>query len=228
MRRIALFLVVASTMTWATTVLVTGCSSSEATTKSGTDAGKKVQSSASSSGDENTSSSGNSSSGNSSSGSTSSSSGGTKDGGADASTSSGGLTSNPNKITCKATECTTAQNCCYTDGKQDQAACGTEAEGCGATFNGFNIACDEKADCGAGELCWWGDGQSTCADTAANAGKPGDNPGQPDIQLCKSDAECGGTVKCTKKTCGFGPEGSAPADLINVTMTVCGTPANCK
>lgn len=229
MRRIALTVVIASTLAWAgaTAMGVVGCSSDPP--KASADAGSKKLSSSSSGDDDDDST--NTSSGNTSSSSGSTSSSGGTDGGNEAgSTSSGGaLGSNPLKITCKPNDCTTdgegAGACCWPGGKQDTAKCAPAGDTCDPD-NDFNVSCDEKADCKAG-VCCWGDGQSLCADKCADVDKPGDNPGQPDIQLCKTDAECG-AEKCTKKTCGFGAEGTADADLIKVTISVCGAPANCK
>jgi len=226
MRRIALFVVVASTMAWATTVMVTGCSSDPAV-KNTPDASKKISSSSSSGDDNTSSSSGNSSSGNSTSGSTTSSSGSTKDAGTDASTSSGGaLGSNALKITCGAASCDTDGDgngaCCWPGGDQSKAKCAAAGGQCDPD-NDFNIACDEKADCKtAGEVCCWGNGQTQCDGDCNNVDRP---DGQPVIQVCKTDAECvpAGT-KCAVKTCTIDPNGLN----LKAKMSVCGTPTGCQ
>jgi hypothetical protein len=150
-----------------------------------------------------------------------------KDAGKDGATTSGGtITSNKDKITCGATDCTTDGDgngrCCWPGGDQTKAVCATQADGLQCVVDSFEIACDEKADCNAG-ICCWGDGQTECADdcTTANVGRP---DGQPDMQICKTDAECGGTTKCAQKSCKVGAAG----DQLTVKIDVCGTPTNCQ
>lgn len=225
-----------TTLAWggATAVSVVACSSSDAATPKA-DAGTKKGTSTSSSGDDDDTSAGTSGN-NGTSGSTGTSGGtsGGTDAGTDANASSGALGSNPKQITCGAATCDTTKDdgteiCCWTDGKQTQAACGTAAEGgCpdGDDFAGYNISCDEAADCGDGEVCCFGDGQTTCAGNCENdVGTP---QGQSTIQVCKTDKECNedgkDTIKCTKKTCTLDPNG------LNITATlgVCGAPESCK
>lgn len=202
---------------------VTGCSSDPA--KATADAGKKATSSSASS------SSGDDGSSSSSSSSASSSSSGSGDAGKDASSSGGALNSNPKKISCKAAECTTdgegSGYCCWPEGNAANGTCAADGAGCGDAFNGYNIACDEKADCIDGNICCWGDGQTVCVDSCANAGTPGDNPGQPKMQLCKTDAECG-AEKCGTKTCSIIADAANPADKVDVSISVCGKPTNCN
>lgn len=199
---------------------VTGCSSDPA--KATADAGKKATSSSasSSSGDDGSSSS-------SSSSASSTSSSGSPDAGKDASSSGGALNSNPKKVSCKPAECSTdgaePKFCCWAGGNAADGTCVAE----GADCNGYNIACDEKADCIDGNVCCWGDGQTVCVDSCANAGTPGDNPAQPQMQLCKTDAECG-AEKCGIKTCSIIADAANPDDKIDVSIAVCGKPANCK
>ncbi len=215
-------------MAWATTVMVTGCSSSEATPK-GTDAGKKLSSTSSSGGDDDDSKS--SSSGNSSSGSTtsSSSSGGTKDAGTDASTSSGGLAATKLKIACGATSCTADADdngrCCWDNADVTKAAC-TNAQGeCPAPDTSYEFACDDQADCAtATDKCCFGNGHSTCSADCADLAQ-GSTDGL-SIQLCLTDTECGGTTKCTLKACDFGTADTD--DKHTIKVHVCGAPANCK
>lgn len=123
----------------------------------------------------------------SSSGSTSSSSsGGTTDGAADAAADApidppggGDAATNPTKVTCGATECTTpTQVCCRTF---SDAGCIAANDTC----NGVKTGCDEKADCQGNEICCATFASSACAASCGGG-----------YQICKASSECdGGTCK---------------------------------
>jgi hypothetical protein len=146
-----------------------------------------------------------------------------KDAGSDGAASSGTITSNKDKITCGTTECTTDGDgngrCCWPAGDQTKATC-APAPDLQCAVDSFEISCDEKADCNDG-VCCWGDGQTECSATCADVTRP---DGQPDMQICKTDAECGTGIKCALKSCKVGAAG----DQITVKVDVCGTPTNCQ
>ena len=238
MRRFALFAVTLTTLAWAgaTAVSVVACSSSDAATPKA-DAGTKKGTSTSSSGDDDDTSKGTSSGDGTSSGGTSSGGTSSGDAGSDAGSTSGALGSDPKKVTCGATPCDVTKDdgtevCCWTGGDPTKAACGTADQGgCpdGDDFAGFNVFCDEAADC-TNQKCCWGNGSASCNGSCADADRPGDDPGQPDIQLCKTNEECGAGVTCAQKTCSFGEDAEQAPDNapIKIPLKVCGTPKNCK
>lgn len=167
---------------WGLGSAIGGCGSDETPVTTGDDGG------ASSSGG----SSGASSSGGSSSG-------GTGDAGIDGSTSSGG-TSNPGKISCGTTECSEAGVVCCLElagtGADASVARTCQVDG---DCNGAKLACDEARDCAdfdAGDVCC---GELT--NQGALRSRCRGNCGNDELQLCKSNDECGDAGACAEYTC---------------------------
>jgi hypothetical protein len=136
-------------------------------------------------------------------------SGGTSSGSSGDTTDSGGEeeqeggtgtppTSNPDQITCGSVECPAdAQACCATPAPQDGGVsytCQAEADTCA----GAKVACDEKADCSGDDVCCISvSGGPLSSDCKASCSAQ-------DVQLCKTDAECGASGSCKEYTCAGG------------------------
>jgi hypothetical protein len=169
------------------------CGSDDATPTAAADAG----------GDGSGGSSGETSSG--SSGSTGDTDAGDQNGGGEP------PTSNPDEITCGGEDCPVeAQACCASTTAPDGGTSYTcQAEN--APCAGATIACDEKADCTGAEVCCMnvsgGPLSSTCEESC----------GAQEVQLCKTDGECGEGGKCRQYTCPAGR-----------TVYACAQPASCR
>lgn len=115
-----------------------------------------------------------------------------------------GPVSDPGRIACGGGTCDTTiyELCCSTPGGEGGTEhCTKDPSGCA-----WAAQCNEKADCWAGTVCCAGPSSAggqwrfsrSCL--AVTAGVCELNGG---FQLCKTDAECGGST-CTVKTCASG------------------------
>lgn len=182
MKRVALLVGAVSLFAWGISGALAGCGGDDGAVADTSEAGA-ASSSGGSSG---------TTSGSSSGGSSTSSSGGTGDGGTDGgggeggTDGGGGFTSNPNRVTCGATECATpAQLCCRGFGGGDAGCVNTNAN-----CQGNEIECDEKADCPTNEVCCQG----------INGNRCNNNCGGGSFQTCKTNTECDGG-QCKEWTC---------------------------
>lgn len=136
--------------------------------------------------------------------STSSSGGSTSSSSSSSSSSTGGLASNPGKVTCGASECDSGINA----GGGDPLCCwpGDASPTCvadnGACPNGHRIRCDEPLDCNQGRRC--------CLDPSGGGGGAGAAEcsgtcnAQDELDLCKDNTQCGDGGTCRQVTCNDG------------------------
>lgn len=213
MKRYVLIISGGSLFAWGASAAVAGCGGEEAEVAPA-DSDGGASSSGGSSGT--ASSSGGSSGGGSSSG-TPGDGGGGDGGGGDGGGGDGGGTfaSNPGKITCGATECTSAtQACCQ--GQGGDAGCVADNMKCGFAVR---LECDEKADCDNGDICCASAfGGGTSCQPLKDCGGFGE------FVTCKTSAECagqdGGT--CKEYSCDFGKQTAKIRGCENPS------PQNCK
>jgi hypothetical protein len=119
--------------------------------------------------------------------------------------------SNPDQITCGNQECSgDAGACCATAAPGDAGAtfvCQDE----GATCAGAKIVCDESADCAGAEVCCMsvsgGPLSSACKESCSAQ----------DVQLCKTDDDCGVDGSCDAYRCPHGRR-----------VFACSKPASCN
>jgi hypothetical protein len=121
---------------------------------------------------------------------------------------SGGV-SNPGKISCGDVECDAGAGgvCCLYDGGATTSCGRFLCPGTGDPGKTLAESCDETADCPTEE---GGRQPQCCLDrfgTVCN--------NRCDVQLCKTDAECGDAGPCNPKTCR------------GVALHVCGVPDGC-
>jgi len=134
----------------------------------------------------------------------------TTDGGASSSSGStsgdGGFDAaapNTNKVSCGTTECdSTSQVCCASpdpDAGAPDGGLGYKCQASGDTCAGAKVACDEKADCPGGtNVC------CTNVSGAAIASECKATCGGSDVQMCKTNTECGDAGTCKLYTCPLG------------------------
>ncbi len=134
----------------------------------------------------------------------------------------------PGKVICGASTCDTpAQLCCFSSVAPGGAAnhCEVTRAACAAP----SVACDETADCAAGEICCTGvavlprdagvsgfEATSCVPKDAPGSCKPVPGVGNSSVQACKTDAECLNGQKCIVQDC-FGR-----------ALMTCGPDAQCR
>lgn len=103
----------------------------------------------------------------------------------------------PNKIACGAAECTSPGQVCCVRTQLDggtSSTCQAPGDGC----LGRKLGCEEAADCAGGQVCCLdvgiGGGGTACSTTCAGA----------DVQVCKTNPECGDAGPCAEYTCPLG------------------------
>jgi hypothetical protein len=109
----------------------------------------------------------------------------------------GGLPCDPKSIYCNGAGCDTTTHYCCAASATSQS-CVTNATKCADN----SLHCDEASDCASGQICCFvakslSSGDTMCATTCSG--------GLFNIQICRTNSECGAGKSCILQSCGGTP-----------------------